>query len=53
VLQDQYASWEASFASQIITLFICDYEFKDAAKVMDLFMIEGDQIIVDILASMV
>ena len=50
---DEFASWEASFASQVITLFICDYEFEHACRVMDLFMIDGEQILVDILANMV
>ena len=53
VLKDEFASWEASFASQVITLFICDYEFEHAARVMDLFMLEGEQVIVDILVNMV
>ena len=53
VLQDEFASWEASFASQIITLFICDYEFEYACRVMDLFMLDGEQVILDILANMV
>ena len=53
IQRDEYASWEASFASQLITLFICDYDFIYAQRVMDLFMLEGEQILVDLLASMV
>ena len=53
VQKDEFASWEASFASQLITLFICDYDFKYAQQVMDLFMLEGEQILVDLLANMV
>ena len=51
VLKDEFASWEASFASQIITLFICDYEFEHASRVTDLFMLDGEQVLVDILAK--
>ena len=53
VLNDEFASWEASFTSHLITLFICDNEFEHALRVMDLFMLEGEQILVDILATMV
>jgi len=43
----------ASFASQLITLFIYGNDFTAAAKVFELFLLDGEQVLVDMLAGMV
>ena len=43
----------ASFSSQLITLFIYDNDFVAAAKVFELFLLDGEQVLVDLLAGMV
>ena len=43
---------EAAFSSQIITLFIYDASPKLATRIFEMFLIDGAQTIVDVLASM-
>lgn len=43
----------ASFSSQFITLFIYDNEFSAALKVFELFLLDGEKVLVEILAGMV
>lgn len=41
---------EAAFSSQIITLFIYDASPEVALRIFEMFLIDGAQIIVDVLA---
>jgi hypothetical protein len=43
----------ASFSSQFITLFIYDNDFNAAIKVFELFLLDGEQVLVDLLAGMI
>ena len=43
----------ASFSSQLITLFIYDHAFDSAVKVFELFLLDGENILVDVLAGMI
>ena len=43
----------ASFSSQLITLFIYGNDFNAAAKVFELFLLDGEQVLVDMLAGMI
>lgn len=43
----------ASFSSQLITLFIYDNNFSAAAKVFELFLLDGENILVDLIAGMI
>ena len=49
----QIATMTASFSSQFITLFIYDNEFSAALKVFELFLLDGEKVLVEILAGMV
>ncbi len=51
--KQEIATLEASFSSQFITLFIYDNEFSAAIKVFELFLLDGEQILVDMLAGMI
>jgi hypothetical protein len=46
-------SIEACFTSQIITLFIYDLEFEEATRIFELYLLDGEQVIVDLLATFV
>lgn len=46
-------SVEACFTSQIVTLFIYDCEFAEATRIFELFLIDGEQVIVDLLATII
>jgi len=43
----------ASFSSQLITLFIYDHDFDAAIKVFELFLLDGEKVLVDLLAGMI
>ena len=43
----------ASFSSQLITLFIYGNNFNAATKVFELFLLDGEQVLVDMLAGMI
>ena len=43
----------ASFSSQFITLFIYDNDFSAATKVFELFLLDGERVLVETLAGMV
>ena len=43
----------ASFSSQLITLFIYDNDFDAAMRVFELFLLDGEQVLVDLLAGMI
>ena len=43
----------ASFSSQFITLFIYDNDFTAATKVFELFLLDGERVLVETLAGMV
>ena len=43
----------ASFSSQLITLFIYGNDFSAAAKIFELFLLDGEQVLVDMLAGMI
>lgn len=47
------ATMAASFSSQLITLFIYDHDFNSAVKVFELFLLDGDKVLVDLLAGMI
>mmetsp|Transcript_41283 Transcript_41283/g.54267 ORF Transcript_41283/g.54267 Transcript_41283/m.54267 type:complete len:106 (-) Transcript_41283:73-390(-) len=42
----------ACFSSQLITLFIYGNQFGAAAKIFELFLLDGEQVLVDMLAGM-
>jgi hypothetical protein len=48
--KDEFMSMEAAFSSQIITLFIYDASPEVALRIFEMFLIDGAQIIVDVLA---
>ena len=43
----------ASFSSQLITLFIYDNDFGAATKVFELFLLDGEKVLLDLLAGMI
>ena len=43
----------ASFSSQFITLFIYDNDFNAAVKVFELFLVDGEKVLVELLAGMI
>lgn len=43
----------ASFSSQLITLFIYDNDFKSAVKIFELFLLDGEKVLIDLLAGMI
>ena len=43
----------ASFSSCLITLFIYDSDFSVATKIFELFLLDGEQVLVDLLAGMI
>jgi hypothetical protein len=43
----------ASFTSQLITLFIYDHDIEAAVKLFELFLIDGEKVLVDLLAGMI
>ena len=43
---------EACFSSQIITLFIYDNKRDKAFRIFELFLLEGEQVLVDLIAAM-
>jgi len=47
------ATAAASFSSQLITLFIYDNDFSAAVKVFELFLLDGEKVLVDLLAGMI
>ena len=49
----QQATMAASFSSQLITLFIYGNDFSAAAKIFELFLLDGEQVLVDMLAGMI
>ena len=51
--QQQVATMAASFSSQLITLFIYDMPFDAAIRVFELFLLDGEQVLVDLLAGMI
>ena len=51
--RQQIATIGGSFSSQIITLFIYDNDFESAVKVFELFLLDGEQILVDLIAGMI
>ena len=52
-LHSEEAQMAASFSSQLITLFIYGNDFNAAAKVFELFLLDGEQVLVDMLAGMI
>ena len=46
------ATLEACFSSQIITLFIYDNDRDKAFRIFELFLLEGEQILMDLIAAM-
>jgi hypothetical protein len=51
--EDEAVTMEASFSSQIITCFIYDVPFPLAMRIFELFLVEGEQVILDLLAGMI
>ena len=49
---DEYMTMEAAFTSQLITLFIYDASAEVSDRILELFLLDGEQIIVDLLAVM-
>ena len=43
----------ASFSSQLITLFIYDHDIEAAVKVFELFLLDGEKVLVDLMAGMI
>lgn len=53
MISDEYLSMESTFTSTIITLYIYDAPLEIATRIFELFLIEGAQIIVDIIVSLI
>lgn len=51
--KQQIATMAASFSSQLITLFIYDNDFNSAVKIFELFLLDGEKVLVDLLAAMI
>ena len=49
MMGDQGFTMEATFSAQIITAFLYDLDFDLAMRIFDLFLLEGEQAIVDLL----
>ena len=50
--KDEVATIEACFSSQIITLFIYDNDREKVFRIFELFLLEGEQVLIDLIASM-
>ena len=50
---DEYLSMESTFTSQIITLYIYDAPLEIATRIFELFLLDGAQIIVDLIAGLI
>ena len=50
--KDEVATVEACFSSQIITLFIYDNDREKVFRIFELFLLEGEQVLIDLIASM-
>lgn len=44
---------EAAFTSQIITLFIYDAPLPIATRIFEMFLVEGEQVILDLIAGLI
>jgi len=44
---------EASFTSQIVALFIYDAPFHVAVRIFEMFLLEGEQVVVRLLLRMI
>lgn len=44
---------EACFTSQVVTLFIYDVGFEEATRIFELFLVDGEQIILDLLVTFI
>ena len=51
LMQEEGFTMEASFSSHIITSFIYDLPFDTAKLIFELFLLEGEQAIIDILVG--
>lgn len=51
--RQQIATMAASFSSQLITLFIYDNDFNSAVKIFELFLLDGEKVLIDLLAGMI
>ena len=51
--EQQIATMNASFSSQLITLFIYDHDIEAAVKVFELFLLDGEKVLVDLMAGMI
>lgn len=50
---DEGFTYEACITSQIITLFIYDCEFDQATRMFEMFLLDGEQVIVDLLVTFI
>ena len=53
ILGEAGFSIAAVFTSQFVTLFIYDLSFEEATSIFELFLLDGEQVIVDLLATFV
>jgi Rab-GTPase-TBC domain len=44
---------EAAFTSQFITLFIYDAPLPIATRIFEMFLVEGEQVILDFIAGLI
>lgn len=44
---------EAAFTSQLITLFIYDAPLPIATRIFEMFLVEGEQVILDFIAGLI
>lgn len=44
---------EVCFTSQIVTLFIYDCEFEEATRIFEMFLLDGEQVILDLLVTFI
>lgn len=53
LLSDEYLSMESTFTSQVITLYIYDAPLDIATRIFELFLLDGAQIVVDLIAGLI
>jgi hypothetical protein len=50
---DEYLTMEATFTSQVITLYIYDAPLEIATKIFEMFLVDGAQLIADLLVNLI
>ncbi len=53
LMSEEGFTMEVCFTSQIVTLFIYDCEFEEATRIFEMFLLDGEQVILDLLVTFI